>query len=222
MTEKKVMIGVITAEVSRKAIFWSYLMAMRKPDNSIMTLINGQSPAKGRNQIIQQAKDQKCTHILFVDDDIILSADTLEKLIAVDKEIVTGLYLMRNFPHQPIIFDMMEENGRCAHYNLTTETGIIPIVAAGMGCCLISMSVFDKLYQPYFRLGELESDQWCDDLGFFKRVREAEVKSYCDLSVAVGHIGMIAITPVYQNGKWHVGYNSDGINMPTMPLPTTR
>jgi hypothetical protein len=53
---------------------------------------------------------------------------------------------------------------------------------------------------------------WCDDIGFFHRVREAGFKVYCDLSVCVGHIASCIVTPVYNepDGKWYTMYNTNG------------
>lgn len=217
------MIGVITAETARKAVFYSFFNNMDKPTDSLCSFVNGQSPARGRNQIIDRAIENNCTHIFFVDDDIILQKDTLTKLMSHNVDIVTGLYLMRNYPHQPIIFDYMGEDGIVAHSNLTHENGLVKIIAAGLGCCLISIDVFKFLTKPYIRLGELELDQWCDDIGFFKRVRDDDqFEVYCDLTATVGHVTSTTVWPIFHEGSWLVGYNSDGNQIVTLPLPPTR
>lgn len=216
----KVMIGVITAEMARKAVFYSYFSIMNKPSSSICSFINGQSPARSRNMIVEQAFQNDCTHIFFIDDDIILQKDTLDKLLSHDVDIITGLYLMRQFPHQPIIFDQMEESGRCAHAKLTNENRLVKIVACGLGMCLFKIEVFKDLEVPYVRLGELESDQWCDDLGLFKRIRDLDkYEVHCDLTATVGHVTSTAVWPVFHNDKWWIGYNSDGTQVMTFPMP---
>jgi hypothetical protein len=74
------------------------------------------------------------------------------------------------------------------------------------------MSVFEKLDEPYVRLGELDSEEWCDDIGFFKRMREAGIQSYCDSTVMCGHMGTVTIEPEWdeENKRWLTVYNTRG------------
>ena len=71
-------------------------------------LCHDRSPAHGRNLIVEAAKEFNCTHILFVDDDMAYKPESLEQLLSHDLDIVTGLYLSRAFPHQPLIFDLID------------------------------------------------------------------------------------------------------------------
>jgi len=211
LVQIKVMIGIPTVEYARRADFYDYVDLMQKPDGTVISRVHGQSPARGRNLIIDEALKYGCTHIFFVDDDVLLPPDTLLKLLARDKDIITGLYLMRNHPHQPIIFDVAMPDGRCMNHFLNEgESGVIEVVACGLGSCLIKTSIFEKLEKPYIRLGELEQDHWCDDIGFFQRVRKAGLKIHCDLDCPVGHIASVAIWPNKINGKWHVSYDTMG------------
>ena len=167
MVDTKILIAVPTAEMARRADFYDYYNLLRKPIGSILTFAHGQSPARNRNLMIQQAIDHNCTHILFIDDDVAFEPDMLERLLAHDKDIVGGLYLMRNYPHHPIMFDEAQPDGRClTHWLSDGETGLIEVVAQGLGCCLIKTKVFKTMQEPWIRLGELESDHWCDDIGF--------------------------------------------------------
>lgn len=203
------MIAVPTAEFARQAQFYDHFAQLIKPEGTIISMAHGQSPARNRNMMIEQALKCDCTHIFFVDDDIILKPDTLVNLLAHDVDCVSGLYLMRNRPHQPICFESADSEGRCIHYflnndNGTPNEGLVPVVAAGLGVLLIKMHVFEPLEPPYIRMGELESDMWCDDLGFFKRVREAGfTEIYCDLNTQVGHMATATIWPAKgPDGKW--------------------
>ena len=209
--EPKVMIAVPTAELSRQAKFYDHFLILDRPPNTLVTFAHGQSPARNRNVMIQQAIETNCTHIFFVDDDVILRPDTLTNLLKWDTDLVSGLYLMRNYPHQPIIFDVVNDDGKCHHYYLNgngKKEGLVEIVASGLGCLLINMRVFEKLEKPYIRLGELETDSWCDDLGFFKRARQAGFTAYCDLEVKVGHISTVIIWPSHTAEGWGASYEA--------------
>jgi organic radical activating enzyme len=211
LSNMKILIGVPTSEMARRADFYDYFNMLNKPDGTMMTFAHGQSPARNRNLIIDQALENDCTHILFIDDDTAFKPNMLSQLLAHDKDIVTGLYLMRNYPHQPIIFDYADEEGRCTHHWLHDgKKGLVEIVASGLGACLIKTDVFRALDKPYVRLGELEKDHWCDDIGFFRRVREAGFKLYCDLDCLVGHMASVTVWPNPIDGKWMTSYESNG------------
>jgi hypothetical protein len=213
MVDTKILIGVPTAEYARRADFYDYFNMLEKPLGTIITFAHGQSPARNRNLIIQQALENNCTHILFIDDDTAFRPDLLSRLIAHNVDIVTGLYLMRNYPHKPIIFDSADAEGRCLHsWLFPHKTGLIKIVAAGLGCCLIKTDVFRKMQQPWIRLGELEKDHWCDDIGFFRRVRQEipNIEVYCDTDTRVGHIASMVVWPDLREDKWYTVYSTNG------------
>ncbi len=219
MVSNKTLIGVITGEYARRADFYDYYHMLNKPDNAGLILCHDRSPAKGRNMIIEAAMENGFTHVLLIDDDTTYEPDALKMLLRHDKDIVSGLYLSRAYPHQPFVFDIADEDGAAFPLYLTDNvSGPIPIVAAGFGFVLIKTKVFEKLEKPYVRLGELNNEEWCDDIGFFKRVREAGIESYCDTDVRIGHMGTMIIKPTKgPDGKWYTSYDTGGtgaINTP--------
>src|SRR5262245_9731060 len=212
MEGTKTLIGVTTGEYARRADFYDYYNMLLKPVNTLHIISHDRSPAHGRNLIIQAAKDNDCTHVLIIDDDHEYQPDALYRLLAHDKDIVSGLYFSRAYPHIPMAFDVADDNGSCLPIYLTNGVkGLIPVVATGFGFLLIKMSVFEKLEKPYVRLGELDPEQWCDDMGFFKRVREAGIQPYCDLDCWIGHMGSMIVKPERrEDGVWVTGYNTGG------------
>lgn len=213
--DTKVLIGVPTEEFARRSDFYDYFNLLRKPAGSVVLFCHERSPAKSRNIIIEQAVQAGCTHVLLIDDDMAYPADALEKLLEDgDKDIVSGLYFSRTFPHQPLAFDVADENGACLHMYMEEDTPrLVPIVAAGFGFLLIRLEALKKMEKPYVRLGELDSQEWCDDIGFFNRARKAGIKSYCNTEVRVGHIGTMIIWPNKLDGKWMSGYDTTGIGI---------
>lgn len=223
MVDSKVLIGVVTGEYARRADFYDYYNLLEKPAGCVVLFCHDRSPAHGRNLIIEQALLNDCTHVLFIDDDMAFDADSLNKLIADDKDIVSGLYLGRAYPHQPLIFDYADEEGRCLYSYLEPDTPHLKkIVAAGFGFCLIKTSVFKRMEKPWVRLGELQSDEWCDDLGFFNRARLSGIDDiWCDTSVRCGHIGTVIVWPKFENGQWLTGYDTGGKGMLSTPQITS-
>ncbi len=210
----KLLVGLSTQEHIRKADFLPFFLGLEKPVGSLMTTVHGQSPAQARNVIIDQAIDNGCTHIFFMDDDMTPPPDTIMKLLAHDKDIVTGLYLMRSYPHFPVAFDAAFDNGYNKFIYLSGDKGgLVEITNCGLGCVLIKTDVFKKLEKPYVRLGEIQKDGWCDDVGFFNRVRAAGVKLYCDMDTRVGHLTSVAIWPNKVGDAWYSEYKSDKGNI---------
>jgi hypothetical protein len=218
MVENKVLIGLITQEYARRADFYDYFSLLDKPPDCLVLFCHDRSPAHGRNTIIAEAIKHECTHILFVDDDMACKPEALKQLLSHDVDVVTGLYLSRSYPHQPLIFDVADDSGPCLFAYLDgTEPRLKPIINCGFGFCLIKTSVFSKLEKPYVRLGEIDPEQWCDDVGFFNRVRNAGFQIYCDMECRIGHIGTLIIWPNKENGKWMSGYDTSGKTMVNIP-----
>lgn len=208
--ELKVFIAVPTMEFARQAVFYDYFNQLDKPLGTAISFCHGQSPAKGRNLLIEQALDHNCSHILFIDDDVIIRPDLLRRLLSHNKDIVSGLYLMRSYPHYPIVFDNAHEDGSVDSMIMTNQQGLIPIKAAGLGCCLIKTEIFREMERPWVRLGELTKDGWCDDIGFFYRVRQMGYEIYCDLNAQCGHMATVTIWPAFMNNQWMVNYDTGG------------
>ena len=222
MQENKVFIGVPTMGFSRNDSFYDYYNQIDRPVGTIQSFARGQSPAANRNLMIRQAMEHNCSHILFLDDDIAPPPDILNKLISHDKDVVTALYLMREYPHLPIVFDESnEEKGSALNYELEPgNQGLVEITNCGLGAVLIKTKVFEKLEQPWIRLGQLKKDEWGDDIEFFNRVRRAGFRMYCDLSVHVGHFGNVIVRPmVHTDGSWLISYNTNGSETVVFPVP---
>lgn len=221
----KVFIGIPTAEYARHAIFYDYLELLEKPEGTIGAGFHTNSGAWNRNLIIDEAINAKCTHILFLDDDMAFAPNTLMKLLQHDKDIVSGLYLNRSYPHRPVIFDY-DFNGdykvHRVHSLKDNEKGLIEVEAVGFGCMLIKTTVFSSLEQPYVRLGELRKDRRNEDTGFCHRVRKLGIPVYCDLDTTVGHIGTSVFWPNNIDGKWHTAIDTNGNELFNIPQLTER
>lgn len=216
--ELKIMIGASVGEVPRRADFYDYLNVLERPSGSILMYSHDRSPAAARNTIIEQAIINECTHVLFVDDDQAFQPNSLMKLLEHDEDIITGLYLQRVYPHKPLIFDLANEDQSCRYYTLNgSDRRLVPIVAAGFGFCLFKTEIFHRMEKPWVRLGEINPQEWCDDIGFFNRARKAGIKAFCDVECKIGHMGQMIIWPNEENGKWFAGYDT-GTGIVNVPL----
>ena len=208
----RVLVGVPTAEYARRAAFYDYYHSLQLPMGTLATFVHGQSIANNRNLIVKQALENGCSHVFFLDDDVAFKPDTLIKLLCHNVDIVTGLMLMRDHPHKPLIFSKFTEERSAEHIFLNGQSGLIPIAASGLGCCLIKCKVFSKLEEPFFRFAEVDKDGLSEDLGFFKRVQELGLQHHCDLSVTVGHMTSVTVWPKQEEKSWATNYeNNNGI-----------
>lgn len=226
--KNRVMISVPTLEYARRADFYDYVNMIEKdiPDTEVaQTFAHGQSPARNRNTMIKLAIDNHFTHMLFIDDDCVPRPDILKKLLAHDKDIVTGLYLMRSHPHLPILFDESYTNGSCRFTILRQGLqGLIEVKNTGLGAALIKTSVFERMSDdlPWIRLGQCEKDHWCDDIDFFNRARDLYgYQIWCDMECPVGHMLSATIFPLRkEDGRWVTAATFDGKNIFELPQHT--
>lgn len=217
MVDEKILIGYTTGEYARRADFYDFILTMDKPPGTLILPSHDRSPAYGRNLLISAAKDLNCGKVLLVDDDTVPPKDGLMKLLEHDKDIITGLYLSRGYPHAPLIFDLVDDDGAALNCYLDgPQPRLKKVVNAGLGFVLFKTEIFDRLEKPWIRLGEHDPEQWCDDIGFFNRVTAAGINIYCDMECCVGHIGTMIVTPEFKDEQWHTVYNTgaNGFRIP--------
>jgi len=152
--------------------------------------------AENRAKLVETAQEFLCSHILFVDHDMVFPPDAFKRLLEHDKDVVGVQYNYRITPTTPMTF-FFDENGETINGFTFNERGmempteIFKVPAIGMGLCLIKMSVFDKLEKPYFAMEQDETGyrSMSEDTGFCEQVRAKGMEVWCDPNIKVGHIG---------------------------------
>jgi cellulose synthase/poly-beta-1,6-N-acetylglucosamine synthase-like glycosyltransferase len=138
--------------------------------------------------------------VLFIDDDVLPKKDALIKLIALDKDIVSGVYFARQQPHWPQVFKVNKENGE--RYDPIWEwkkDGPYEIDAAGAGFLLVKREVFNKVSLPWFKCEQDETGRRSrgEDMYFCRKAKEAGFKIWVDPSVVLSHISDSFIGPEF-------------------------
>ena len=219
-TESRVLIGIPSAGYQRHTKFLDAIDQLKRPDNSKVRFVHGQSPASSRNLIIREALHQGFTHVFFIDDDVLVPSDAIHKLLALDEDIAVGLYLLRVYPHQPILFTPTVGDGKYKWRCLEDDDdGIIEVGNSGLGCALIKIDVFKALADPWITLGDPNPEEWCDDTKFFQKAVDAGFKILCDTSVRCGHCASMTVYPHKDpiTGKWQTKLDTWGTKSITMP-----
>lgn len=141
----------------------------------------GFNTAENRTWMIAKAINEGATHVFCVDDDMIYEPDTLEKLLAHDKDIVGARYANRRGSGEVI-----------GYLNERVEgDALFECAALGGGCVLIKADVFRKVPQPWFwyKIADNGMVTMSHDWYFSEKAREAGFTIWCDPTIKPGHIG---------------------------------
>lgn len=145
--------------------------------------------AENFNKIVKLATENLCSHIFFVEHDMVFPADTVKKLLAHDKDIVGAMYNYRTLPKTSTT-GFYGKDGKTT-FEVPEVNGLTEVVFVATGCTLIKTDVFLKISKPYF---PMEQDQdgnriLTQDVGLCEKAREVGYKIYVDPDIEVGHIG---------------------------------
>jgi hypothetical protein len=159
-----------------------------------------------RNMAVKVALEQEADYLLFLDDDVLVPFDGLQKLIsACESEkagAAGGKAVIRGYPFDWMVFSQIlpKDNGDLDPSSLKTfkelpTEGILEVGALGFCFTLIRVDVFRNMRPPYFVTGPNHTE----DIWFFVKAREANLdfKAVCDCSVDCGHI----LWPEVMNSK---------------------
>ena len=144
-----------------------------------------------RNKLAKLACDQGYERILWIDSDMKFDPDLMERLSADLEEgydVVSGLYFMRKFPPEPVIYKALDtENFRAEPYLDYPQDALFPIAGCGFGGVLMRTEVLVDLEEPPFT----PFMHFSEDLSFCLRMAEKGRKIACDSRVKMGHMGTI-------------------------------
>lgn len=142
----------------------------------------GYTISENRAYCVAQARQNDCTHLLFIDDDMIFPPDTLEKLLAHSKEIVGTVYNSRRLPLSSTVECFEGEE---------IKDKLFKVKAVATGIMLINLKVFDKIDKPYFDMEHHESG-WTimgEDSWFCRQAERKGIEVWCDPTIHISHIG---------------------------------
>lgn len=155
-----------------------------------ITRVNAASSSiliQNRFELVKMAREVGSTHMLMLDDDMTFPPDTLVRLLEAKRDIVAANYIGRKPPHEPLA----AANGK--RLMSLGKVGLEPADHVGLGVCLVSMKVFEKIAPPYFYFGWAPKDEEFvgEDVWFFRECKKAGFQLWIDhgLSNQIGHIG---------------------------------
>ncbi len=132
-------------------------------------------------------------YLFSVDSDIAFDPDTLKKLLAHDKDIVSGLYIQRKLGQH--ILEIYEDNqyGGVSNigYSKIKGRGLVPIAGCGFGCVLVKSKVMRDIGYPQFRYHSAldHRNTVSEDVDFCKKARNRGFEIFADTTILCRHIG---------------------------------
>lgn len=152
----------------------------------------------GRNWLVDLARKNAFSHLLFLDSDMWFPADTLERLLSHNLPMVGASYCMRAEP-RCMTHRGLDNSSRLPNIG-EYPNDVYEVQDLGMGCVLIKSEVFERLDSylgdvPFFQtVYSGRTEHASEDIHFCRQVRASGVKIHCDirLSRMVRHMGLHA------------------------------
>jgi len=153
--------------------------------------------AQVRNNLVDQALDEGCTHLWMIDtDQVYRDPKTIEKLLACDSMIAGGP-VHRRYPP----FDLILYRGTLGNYKYITDEiaysgDVIDIDATGAGCLMFKMELFDQIKRPWFEnwIHKDTGKPVGEDIGLCHKARTAGMQIRADTSIKIGHMTLFEVT----------------------------
>jgi hypothetical protein len=190
-------------------VSWRFLTSYIELDKSMIDVIltptfkhteGYRDIADIRNNLVRQAQDAGCTHILFMDTDQTYPPDTISKLVSHDADIVGGVIHRRWEPYEPVL-----KRGEPGAYTKVPDKeaysgDVIDVDATGTGCILIKMIVFDCMRTP-FQIIQHNGRTVGEDIYFCQMAKKLGFDIKIDTSIQIDHLGVLVI-----NRDWSALY----------------
>jgi len=148
--------------------------------------------------MIAEGLDPKPTHILFVDYDVIPPQDALQRLLAHDKDIVSGTYPVCLDNHITWCLSTEESNKLMEVKDIPKELFEATVVSNGM--MLVKMEVFEELEWPYFENRFTKGGiSMGHDIDFCQKARDAGFTLWVDPTIKCQHFKNVELLGIIRN-----------------------
>lgn len=188
------------------ARFWASYETLQRPEGTLPAVIERLHVDRARNEIVDMVLHPEtprppshpngldkayadATHILFIDDDMIMPPNGLVRLLSHNVPIVGALYFARTPPHLPIAYRHVEDNQWVAITNY--NAGLQEVDAIGAGFLLVKTEVFKKIQRPWFEF----SDKMGEDMYFCLQAGKAGYTILLDGDVVCRHLSVMEVGP---------------------------
>ena len=192
------------------------LYKIAKPILTSLLIIERQSSDAARNYIMEVAIRMQVDYLMFIDDDGVLPADTLEKMLEDDKDIVAAPIMTRNErdngKHALCVFEKYDfyiGDGKTVKkyrpiekFDTSKGDYLFSVDAVGGACMLLKRAAFEALFskhngRPFEFIYEVHQTKEhgvtlrniSEDLTFSERAREEGFDIWVDTRIRPVHLG---------------------------------
>ena len=176
-------------------------MCMEKKVEIQFQLLKSSLVTQGRNLCVSGFLESGMTHMLFIDSDILVNAETVFKMIDRNKDIISVPYPLKTF-NWGKAFEAIKKGDikkpsdiqkwtnsypmRVANTNdIVVDKGVIEVTHSPTGCMMIKREVFDKMIKHYPDKGIVQKTVINGEYvnrphlwNFFDCIHDPETKTY--------------------------------------------
>lgn len=129
-------------------------------------------------------------YLFAVDHDVTFSPDTLAKMLAHDKDLVSGVYRQRLEPQAIEIYDL-NQHRMSVEQLYSGQSQLVQIGGCGFGCVLVKKEVIVGIGYPQFEYHVAldHANTVSEDTDFCRKAMNKGFQLWCDPSILCGHIG---------------------------------
>lgn len=168
-----------------------------------------------RQRLVDDAMEADCTHMLFIDSDMVFPADTFHRLLLANKNIVAANCCTKTMPSNPTARYKSDDPAGDFCYTTAGKAQLNmlePVWRVGTGVMLIRRSVFEKMAKPWFPMDwDYEEGKWQgEDWGFLEQAEPTQPVIHHSLSWEIGHMGTVPFEPAFIQAQDEVSNASNG------------
>ena len=204
---------VASGDLARYPGFTVSLLHLLRPPGTAWRFQVGLNVAASLNQGI---RDMTGEWVWIMGDDHILPPDTLARLLQHNKDVIVPVCVRRKPPFVPVIFKEPREGDPEWKFppwkwsELPASGGVHRIHVAGSAGMLIRRHVLEKVGDPWFEVGQQDSQQLNEDSYFCTKLAKLGIPLHVDLDTWIGHITPSVLWPARnKDGTWTVEIRFD-------------
>ena len=195
ITNLKLGIGLPLSFPQVPSAFFESFIVCEKPDFIYLRTSAGPIDQM-RNNLVEQALDARCTHLIMMDTDQIYHPKTIPVMLS-HRLPVVGCLVYRRYPP----FDPLMLKGSVGRYQTISEWepgALVEVDATGCGCLMFEMDVFKNMVPPWFRFRRSSEGSVGEDIGFCSDLKRAGYRIFVDTSITAGHLSQMVVN----EGTW--------------------
>lgn len=171
---------------------------------------------RARNWLTRKFLESDCTHILFIDSDLVFSLEQAQRIMAHQELVVGGLYQKKQEGQPELVINTYPDP------KPVTDSGLMEVRYIGAGFLRIARSVFERMiaaweeelwYNPDYEPAATEYDFWhmgvykypdgkrrwlSEDWWFCQKCLDLGIRVWADMHILMRHSGTALYPLSYQ------------------------